>query len=95
MTPEEKQRMAQLEALVAELTEWKRQRMVQQISFPVDDNSKSALGVVSKNGNGATTLTQAYSVVGGGGGTVTAGKAFIGSVILLAEGTQYEIPYIA
>lgn len=91
MTPE----IAQLQAQVAELLEWKRQRETQQLSFPVDDASRNALSVVTGNGLGSTALTQTYNVIGGGGGAITGPKAYTDTIILLVDGGQYEVPIVA
>lgn len=83
----------QLEGLVADLMEWKRQRETQQLSYPVDDASRNALGAAFKIGLGSTTKTQVYT--DSHGDTLTGPKAYLGTVIFLADGTQYEIPYLA
>lgn len=43
MTPQEKTRMATLEAQVQELLEWKQKKEKQQLSFPLDEVSVKAL----------------------------------------------------
>lgn len=90
MTPTEK---AQLE----ELLDWMRSRKEQQISTPVDPASQAILAIpsISSNGLGATALTQSYSVVGGGGGTVTGPKAYLDTVVLIIDSVSYEIPFVA
>lgn len=79
-----------LKAQVAELMEWKRERTLQQLRYPVDEVSKSALGAAVYVGVGSTTKTQAY--VDSRGDSVTAPKAYAQTVLLLANGTQYEFP---
>lgn len=51
MSPEE--RIKKLEKQVAELLEWKRQRMSQQITFPLDKTSQDVIGqnFIYTNGN--------------------------------------------
>jgi hypothetical protein len=44
-----------LKAQVAELLEWKRARIEQQISYPLDIASRTAIGAVVTGGLGSTT----------------------------------------
>ncbi len=80
MTPEEKQ---QLQELIA----WKEQKERQQLSYPVDDASRSALGATFVTGAGNTALTQVLSATPG-----AVPKAYARTFILLANGVQYEVP---
>jgi hypothetical protein len=82
-----------LKQQVSELLEWKRQKELQQISFPLDDTSKNILGVVVGEGNGATALTQVYT--DSNTDTHTGPKAYVDTIILKVGAIRYEIPYIA
>lgn len=86
MTPEQQN-------MLEEVFNWMQQKKVQQISFPLDDASRNASGFASRVGQGSTTKTQTYT--DSNGDTLTGPKAYLGTVIFLADGTQYEIPYIA
>lgn len=88
MTPE--QRITQLEVLVAELSQWKLNKERQQLSFPVDEASKASLGAGIVTGAGSTSKTQTYTT--SDSATVVAPKAYSQTFILLANGTQYEVP---
>lgn len=86
---------------IEELLQWKRERDIQIIKYPIDDVSQRIIEDtlpipdITNEGSGATDLTQTYSVSGGAGGTVDAPKAYIDTIILQIDGTNYEIPYIA
>lgn len=84
-------------AKLNEIFEWMQQKKVQQIGYPLDDASKAVLPQqsVQPEGSGATPLTQSYSVSGGAGGSITGPKAYIGTLILQINGTNYEIPFLA
>lgn len=88
MTPEE---FAQLKRDIAELKLWRAVKELQQLSYPLDEASKSE--VVTPQGAGATALTQVYT--DSRGDTVTAPKAYAGSEKLLINGRIREIGYIA
>jgi len=81
-----------------EMWEWYQARKVQQLSYPVDDASRNALGVVTRVGPGPTSdLTDTISItIGPGGGSDTADvpKAYAGSVLLNIDGANYEVPYL-
>jgi hypothetical protein len=89
MTPEQSQKLD-------ELYEWMQERKRQQISYPIDDVSLIAITdrLVSLLFNGTTggSLTQAY--VDSGADTVTAPKAYAGRLKILANGTEYQVPYL-
>lgn len=74
-----------------ELIEWKQKHEFQQLLYPVDDASKDALGF-RYLGPGNSTLTQVYT--DSRGDTVTAPKAYAGSVFVFIDGRQLEIPFI-
>lgn len=85
MTPEEKQ-------MLTELYNWMKQRQVQQLSLPVDDASRNALGAIVSSSGAQSTLTQSYT--DSNGDSVTAPKAYAGTIFVLKDGTTYEIPYL-
>lgn len=86
-------RLKKLEEQVATLVQWMDARKVQQLSYPVDDASKSALGVPVGRGTGNGDTTQVVSIpAGGGSATVPANPS--GTVLLQIEGVVYEIPYL-
>lgn len=55
MNPE--QRIAQLEALVSELMDWKKARTLQQITDPLDSRSLNAIKSLTARGVGASSTT--------------------------------------
>lgn len=77
-----------------EMYAWFQQRKQQQLSYPVDDASRNALGTPLIDGLGSISLTQVYNVSGGAGGTVTAPKAYSDTFILVSGGVQYEVPFL-
>jgi spore coat protein U-like protein len=85
MTPQEKQ-------MLQEIYEWMQEKKKQQISYPLDDASRNALGVLSVTGNGASALTQVYT--DSNTDTHTGPKAYADTLIVVFEGAQYEIPYL-
>lgn len=89
MTPKEKQ-------MLQELYEWMQERKRQAIPYPIDDTSLNTIverlifpSFVSLDG---TNLTQGY--VDNGGDSVTAPKAYAGSVNLSINGTTRRLPYL-
>lgn len=86
MTPEQQRQFAEMYA-------WFKQRQVQQISFPVDEASRNALGVVTRSGPGSSTKTQSV-LVSGTPSSITVPAAYAGTIILLADGVPFEIPYL-
>lgn len=87
------QRIRELEMMVAELMEWKRKRSVQQLSYPVDDASRNALGVATVTGRGAAALTQSVSVTTTPT-SITVPAAYTDTILIVSEGNQYEIPIL-
>lgn len=84
-----------LKAQVQELLEWKKQRETQQIAYPLDIASKTALGAPYGEGAGSTTKTQSVAVsVSGDPETVnvTVPAAYVQTFILVVNGVRYEIP---
>jgi len=88
-------RIAHLEALVAQLTQWQGDRKRQQLTFPLDRTSKNIMGAYTREGVGSSTLTQNYNVSGGAGGSVTGPKAYVTSRVIIAEGERIEVPVIS
>lgn len=72
-----------------EMWEWYQARKVQQISYPLDDASKASLGVPTSEGPGSTTKTQ---VINTSGATATVPAAYVQTVLVRIDGTQYEFP---
>jgi hypothetical protein len=67
MTPEQKQQFDKMVQQTDELYRWMQDRKRQQITLPVDEASKNALGVAVKIGVGSHALTQTVSTGGGTG----------------------------
>lgn len=93
--------IAKLQAQVAELTlnvntlmQYMRAREIQQISFPLDDASRSTLRAFTRFGPGSTTPTRSQSIPSTPT-SITVPVNPIGTVIIEAEGQQYEVPYLS
>lgn len=76
-----------------EIYEWMLQKKRQQITMPLDDASRILLGAITYDGAGSTAKTQVYT--DSNSDTVTAPKAYTGTLLLVIEGVRYEVPYIA
>lgn len=87
------ERLAKLEAQIAELSAWKTQREQQQVAFPLDDISKNIIGGVIYDGAGSTDTTDDLSI-SGDPETVQVPASYDGTILLLVDGVRYEIPYI-
>ena len=81
-----------MSAVIQDPSRDKRERERQALPFPLDDASKAALGVVRKEGNGTTSLTENYSV---SGDAITGPTAYAGSRILDLGDERVEVPIIA
>jgi len=86
-TPEE---FKKLREDVDTIIKWMNDRKTQQISYPLDEASKNAMGVATLVGPGGHALTQTKT--DSGGDTVVVPAAYTGTIILLIDGAQYEIP---
>jgi hypothetical protein len=86
MTPEQ-------QAMLEELYQWMTQRKEHQIVYPLDDDSKVAIGAVSSIKVGSKALTQSITI-GAGGGSANVPAAYFGTIIVLVNGKQREIPYL-
>lgn len=84
MTPDERQ-------MLNELYIWMKERKVQQLALPVDDASRAALGAVTGKGPGSTTKTQSVAV-SSTPTNITVPAAYVQTVVVEIDGTQYEIP---
>lgn len=69
------------------------ERKGQQLSYPVDQPSINALRVVVTKGPGSKTKTQSVSVPTTPT-NISVPAAYAGTVILEANGIQYEIPFL-
>lgn len=78
---------------LAEMYAWYQARIVQQISNPLDDPSRNLLQVPTFIAAGSATLTQSVSVPSTPT-NITVPAAFSGTVLLLLDGTQREVPYL-
>lgn len=87
------QRIRELEMMVAELIDWKRKRSVQQLSYPVDDASRNALGVATVTGRGSAALTQSV-LVASTPTSINVPAAYTDTILIVSEGNQYEIPIL-
>ena len=85
MTPEERQ-------MLLELYAWMQARQRQQLSFPVDEASRFALGVPTDRGVGAGSTTQTVNVPSGGG-NITVPSTPSGFRILETDGGRFLIPH--
>lgn len=107
MTPQEKQQMDDLTTEVGSLTEqlstmsdqltgvlqYIEDRQEQQIVGPVDAASKASLGVITKVSDGSSAKTQTVSITLVPT-SISVPAAYVGTLIMLADGGQYEVPYI-
>lgn len=75
-----------------ELYAWMLDRKRQQLSFPVDDASRAAMGALIITSGTSSTLTQVYTDTRGD--QVTAPKAYAGSFFAVIEGQVREIPFL-
>lgn len=73
--------------------EWYQARKVQQITEPLDDNSRAVLRVVQLNSTGSATKTLDINLTGNVQ-TITVPAAYGGTVLIEAGGVTYEVPYI-
>jgi hypothetical protein len=85
------ERIAQLEARIAELLEWKAAREKQFIPYPLDMSSKAALGAPTFVGNNTSDLTQEISL-SGLAQDIDVPAAYVRSVIMEISGEQVEFP---
>jgi len=91
MTDEERRKLT-------EVYDYIQQRKKQQLSYPVDDASRNALGVATRVGPGSTTLTQSISLNLSGDAETkmfNIPRAFVASLIISIEGANYEIPILS
>lgn len=77
-----------------ELWEWYQARKVQQLSLPVDDASRNALGAAVGVGPGSTATSQSVNI-STTPMSISVPAAYAGTEILVINGVQREIPYIA
>lgn len=87
MNPEDKNKLN-------EIWNWMKSRMIQQISYPLDDASRNTLNVVQGAGSGSHALTQSVPVATTPPSSINVPAAYIGTVLITIEGVTYEIPYI-
>lgn len=78
--------------ILMEVYQYIQARKEQQITAPLDDPSRNVIGAPQRIGNGSSALTQNI-LISGTPTTITVPSAFTGSVIFMADGTQYEIPH--
>ena len=88
------ERIKELEQQVQFLLQYVSERKRQQITFPVDESSKGALGALLGQGAGATALTRIISLTGNAQ-DITVEKQYAGSELVNIRGTIREFPYIA
>lgn len=86
MTPEQSRKLDEMYA------DFER-RKVQQLSYPVDDASRNALGVIADGGAGSATLTQSVAV-SGNPENITVPAAFSSSRFVVIGGATLEIPIL-
>lgn len=86
MTPEQ-------EAKLNDVYEWVQQKKNQQISYPLDLASKSALGAPVDGGPGSGATTQSINLTGSAQ-SINVPAAYTGYRILEIDGALYKIPYI-
>lgn len=90
MTPDQERKLN-------ELYEWMQARKAQLVDYPLDPVSQAILEIpdIVNQREGATSLTQPYSVSGGAGGSITGPKAYLDTLLLRIDGDVYEFPYVA
>jgi hypothetical protein len=89
------ERLAQLEAEMAELRRENSERNVQQIKYPLDDISRTILGTgLTSSGLGATDTTQTIAIASTPA-SIDVPAAYEGTILILSDGATYEIPYLA
>lgn len=86
-------RLAQLEARIAQLMDWKQAREIQAIPFPLDDASRNTLGIITVGGTSAAGLTQTISV-GSTPSNITVPAAYTGKLTLSYEGGSVTVPIL-
>lgn len=84
-------RLKQLEDMMGEFLEWRKAKEIQQIDNPLDLASRGVIGF-KPEGLGNSALTQVYGVSGGAGGSVTAPKAYVRTVVVYIDNVRYELP---
>jgi hypothetical protein len=70
--------------------DWYQARKEQQLSYPVDDASKSAIGAMSYAGSSSKTPTTTISI-GAGGGSATVAAVPTGFIVVNVEGATHVI----
>lgn len=88
------ERIAQLEAQIASLLEWKNARELQQIRYPLDEASRASLGTVTVDGLGGTALTQSINIASTPQ-SISVPRAYLDTILLNTGDVRYEVPYIA
>lgn len=86
--------LKQLKKQVAELLEWKRQKELQQIDFPLDQASRSVIGGAQDEGAGESSLTQVVEVASAPT-NINVPAAYSGTRLIVIGGVRYEIPYLS
>jgi ATP-dependent protease Clp ATPase subunit len=97
MTPVQLEQFNTMIRQVNEVYTWMQSRKVQQISYPLDDASRTAVSesnVIVPTGTGATTLTQSIGL-SGNPQNINVPAAYVGTEKLTINGVTREFPYIA
>jgi len=81
------------EQQIQEMWDWYQARKTQQLSYPVDDVSKAALGVVVGKGTGGSAVTRSQSITSTPT-SITVPVNPSGTILIEVEGALYEIPYL-
>lgn len=99
MTPEEQIKkltgdVERLQGDVRTLLAFMQGKKLQQISLPLDDQSRIIIGGVVDDGAGSSALTENRNL-SGNPETITVPKAYTATRLIILDGTRYEIPIIA
>lgn len=76
------------------LEQWKADREHQQLVAPLDDVSRAVLHAATGLGFGSKLKTQSISVATTPPSNITVPAAYSGTLILVIEGAQYEVPFL-
>jgi hypothetical protein len=86
MNPDERRKLNEIYA-------WMQAKRKQQLTLPVDAASIAALGALTSHSFGSSDLTDTITI-GAGGGSASVPKAYVGTLWVVKDGAEYEVPYL-